>query len=155
MSILDDASNIRTGENPSYVLADFVAMYPQFDKDDNAKSVIPDIILNKFIALAHASIKQSRWQDMWEIAMGFFVAHFATLWLQGTADPNSGASAVLAAGQAKGLVTSKSANDLSVSYDYNAIAQDLDGWASWKLTVFGQQLATFGKLVGKGGMYVY
>jgi hypothetical protein len=155
MSILDDASNIRTGDNPAYVLSDFVAMYPQFGAPTVGSPVVPTAVLNSFIALAHASIKEARWCDMWSIAMGYFVAHFATLWLQGFADVNSGANAILAAGQAKGLNVSESVGDVSVSTDYNAIAQDLDGWAMWKTTVYGQQLATFGKLVGKGGMYVY
>lgn len=155
MSILDDASNIRTGDNPAYILSDFDAMYPQFGTPNSDSPVVPTAVLNSFIALAHASIKEARWHDMWVIAMGYFVAHFASLWLQGFADVNSGANAILAAGQARGLVVSESVGDVSVSTDYSAIAQDLDGWAAWKLTIYGQQLATFGKLVGKGGCYVY
>jgi hypothetical protein len=155
MSIIDDASNLRTGQNPAYVLSDFVAVYPQFGTPQGGSPVVPTVILNSFIALAHASIKEARWHDMWSIAMGFFVAHFATLWLQGTTSPTSGANAVLAAGQAKGLNVSESVGDVSVSTDYNAIGQDLDGWAQWKLTLYGQQLASFGKLMGKGNMYVY
>jgi hypothetical protein len=38
---------------------------------------------------------------------------------------------------------------------FATIADDLEGWAAWKLTTFGQQLATFGKLIGSGGMVVW
>jgi hypothetical protein len=163
--IISDASNIKGGSNPSFQVSDFLAMYPQFAQESFVSpnqidiapnpNVVPEFIIQMYIDLANASIKQTRWQGYWQIAMGWFIAHFCTLYLQGIADANSDANAVLAAGQAKGLNTSESVGDVSVSIDYNLIAQDLNGWAAWKLTVYGQQLATIGKLVGKGGMYVW
>ena len=149
MSIIADASNLRTVDNPSYILADFFSYYPQFE------TTVPNKTITMYLNLAHASIKEARWRDSWEYAIGLFVAHFCTLYLQSQSSSANGAAAVMAAGQAKGLTTSESVGDVSVSTDYNAIAQDLDGWAAWKLTLFGQQLATTGKMVGKGGMYVY
>lgn len=153
--IIGDASNIKNGSNPPFLLSEFLQTYPQFGPDINGKSVIPQEIVQMYINLADSSIKEARWHGYWPLAMGWFVAHFCTMYLQGTADPTSGAAAVLVAGQAKGLNASESVGDVSVSTDYTTIAQDLDGWAAWKLTIYGQQLATIGKLVGKGGMYVY
>jgi hypothetical protein len=164
-SLATTASNIRVGDNPPYLLDDFYLEYPVY-----APRAVPAIppatgtittylikpaILQMYINLANASIKEARWHDTWHTAMGWFVAHFATLYLQGMADANSTAAQVIAKGQTKGLMSSKSVGDVSVSYDFNAIAQDLEGWASWKLTIYGQQLATFGKMIGKGGMYVW
>lgn len=151
------ASNIKNGTNPAYTLTDFYAMYPAFaprGTEPDITYLMPEIILQMYIDLAHACIKEARWKAYWKIGMGFFIAHFATLYLQSVTDANSSAAQVIASGQAKGLTTSESAGDVSYSQDINAIAQDLDGWAAWKLTAFGQQLATFGKLVGKGGMYI-
>lgn len=149
--IIGDASNIKNGNNPPFVLDDFFSMYPQFGDE----SIISSSMVQMYIDLANASLNQRRWQSYWQAAMGWFVAHFCTLYIQGTADPTGGAGAVLAAGQAMGLDTSQSVGDVSVGTDYNLIAQDLNGWAAWKLTIYGQQLATIGKLVGKGGMYVW
>ena len=112
------------------------------------------MVIQMYINLANACIMQARWNTSWQIAMGWFIAHFCTLYMQSMVTPNSPASAVLAAGQAKGLDTSQSVGDVSVSTDYNSIGEDLNGWAAWKLTVFGQQLATMGKFIGKGGIYV-
>lgn len=95
---------------------------------------------------------------MWAMAMGFYVAHFCTLYLQSMADPNSGAAAVFEAGRAQGVIVSKSVGDVSVNYDPNLAGRDtptMAGWGAFHLTVYGQQLITFGRLVGKGGMYVY
>lgn len=155
MGVIDTASNLKTGENPPYTLEDFFTTYPQFKPNTEGSYVVPVTILNIYLNLANACVKQARWHDMWAVAMGLFIAHFATLWLQGTADPNNGAASVLAAGQARGLLTSKSVDGVSASIDYNTITQDLDGWAAWKLTTYGIQLATFGRMVGKGNMYVW
>ncbi|WPS86469.1 DUF4054 domain-containing protein [Brevibacillus halotolerans] len=153
--VIGVASNIRTGSNPLFTFEDFIAVYPQFGANADGNYVIPQMIIQMYIDLANECIKQARWHSYWTVATGWFVAHFCTLYMQGIADPNSGAAGVLKAGQTRGLATSKSAGDVSVSTDYSVIAQDLDGWAAWKLTIYGQQLATIGRLVGKGGMYIY
>lgn len=153
--LIGDASNIKIGSNPPFLLADFLATYPQYGPDANTISIVSPVIVQMYIDLANACIKEARWHSYWKVAMGWFVAHFCALYLQGAADPNSGAAAVKAAGEAKGLLTSETAGPVSASIDFNTIGQDLDGWAAWKLTIYGQQLATVGKLLGKGGMYVY
>lgn len=154
--VVSDASNVRIGNTSNYQLSDFWAAYPQFGvESDNVTYLVPTTIQQSFINLAVQCINQARWHDNWAIAVGWFTAHFCTLYLLGLQSPNSGAAAVIAAGQARGLMTSKSVGDVSASIDYADIGKDLDGWAAWKLTVYGQQLATFGKILSKGGMYVY
>jgi hypothetical protein len=217
-SIRADASNIRVGQNPSYLCSDFINNYPQFGGlpvgitatafiGSNQLAVVsvvgitvgmlvvditgtipdgttvlaingleltlsntatasvslaitlyptllPAMVLQMYINLATASINQARWHSYWKTAIGWFVAHFCTLYLQSMASPGSSAAQVVSAGQARGLMASKGVGDVSVSYDYSSIASDLDGWAQWKLTLFGQQLASIGKLVGKGGTVV-
>lgn len=148
------ASNVFSGTNPSYALSDFIAMYPQFGPDTAGGYLVPTIILQMYINLANACVNQARYRSYWAPCMGFFIAHFATLFLQGTASPGSSAAQVLEAGRAQGLTTSESVGDVSVSTDYSTIAASLSGWAAWNLTIFGQQFATIGKMVGMGGMYV-
>lgn len=149
------ASNIKIGNNPEFTLEDFYNQYKQFGPNSNAEFIVPEIVMQMYLNLADASIKQSRWHSSWELAMGWFMAHFLTLYVQGVADPNSGAAGVLRAGKAKGLDTSKSVGDVSVSTDYNLIASGIDGWANWMSTTYGTQLATIGKFMGKGGMVVH
>lgn len=155
IGLVANASNIKTGTNPAYTLDDnFYVMYPQFGKDSNNSYIIPQIVATMYLNLANECIKKARWKSYWEMAMGWFIAHFCTLYLQGTADPDSGAAAVLKAGQTRGLETSVSVGDISVSTDYSLIANSIEGWAQWKLTGYGTQLAGIGKLMGKGGMYI-
>jgi hypothetical protein len=117
--------------------------------------LVPLIMLQTYISLANASIQQARWRTSWSLAMALFIAHFADLYLQSSANPMGTAAQVISAGQARGLMASKGVGDVSVSYDYNSISQDLNGWAMWKATIYGQQLATMGKMFGKGNMYVW
>lgn len=148
------ASNVFSGTNPSYALSDFIVVYPQFGPNADGNYLVPTIILQMYVDLANACVKQVRYRSYWALCMGFFIAHFATLFLQGTASPGSSAAQVLEAGKAQGLTTSESVGDVSVSTDYGTIAASLSGWAAWNLTIFGQQFATIGKMVGMGGMYV-
>src|SRR5690348_12554714 len=105
--IIGDASNIRTGSNPLFALSDFSEMYPQFGPDTNGNYLVPETVLQMYIDLANASIMEARWHSYWKTAMGWFVAHFCTLYLLGSADPGSSAGKVLASGQAVGLNTSE------------------------------------------------
>ena len=105
--IIGDASNLSFGSNPPYAIEDFLQVYPQFGNDANNNSVIPTAIIQMYINLATTCIKKDKWFDAWEVAMGWFIAHFLTLYLQGTADPNSGAAGVLQAGQTRGRYVCK------------------------------------------------
>ena len=118
-------------------------------------SLVDPSIIQMYIDLTTACVKQARFHSYWKLCMGLFVAHFVTLYLWSVTGANSSAAQVIAAGKAKGLATSKSVGDVSVGYDYSLIGNDLDGWAQWKLTVFGQQYASIAKLKGRHGMYVW
>lgn len=155
LGVISNASNLRTGTNPPFTLDDLYVMYPHLGKDAQGNYTVPQIITQMYLDLASSCIKEARWHSYWKVGMGLFIAHFCTLYFQGTADPNSGAAGVLKAGQAQGLQSSVSVGDVSISNDYSVIASGIDGWAGWKLTSYGQQLASIGKLIGRGGMYVY
>lgn len=149
-----DASGIRTGINPPYELTDFYIQYPQFGPDTSGKYIVPQEVQTLYLNLAHSCIKEARWHGIWKLAMGWFIAHFLTLYVQSMADPNSGAAGIINTGKTLGLEVSKSVGDVSVSVDYNTLANGINGWAQWKTTKFGQQLAGMGRLVGMGAMYV-
>jgi hypothetical protein len=160
MNLVGSAANLRGGSNPPYTLADFYKAYPAFGpsnpcEPDHAEYLINPEIMQMYLDLANACLQESRWRSYWKVAMGWFIAHFLTLHLQSLTAAGSPAAQVVQAGQARGLQSSKSVGDVSVSYDFNTAMSDLDGWAAWKLTVYGQQLATAAKLVGRGGMYVW
>ena len=156
--IIAGASNIRTGDNPPYTSEDFLAAYPQFGKVDEAtgQPIIPVVMLEAWVKMANASLSKARYHDAWEILMGFFIAHFLTLYLQSAASPDDPTQKIINAGLAKGRVSSKSAGDLSISYDFSIVSgQEFAGWGTYKLTAFGQQFITLARVYSMGGMVVW
>lgn len=148
LGIIANASNIVTGSNPQYTSADFLLMYPQFTK-------VPSFVTEAWVKMAHASLNINRYHDMWEMVMGLFIAHYLTLYLQSATNPEDSIGKIVNAGLAKGLQTSKSVDGLSVSYNFDTVAKDFDGWGTYKQTAFGQQFITIAKMAGMGGMVVW
>ena len=153
-SLIRNASNIKGGQNPPYTCRNFKKAYPQF-WDDQGKPRVPLEVIDMYIAFAHGCLKERRYKGAWTVAMGLFIAHFLILYMQTMVDPECPAATVIQAGQSKGLTTAKTVDGVSVSYDFSVALADLDGWAAWKLTTYGLQLASMAKLYGKGGMYVW
>ena len=137
-----------SAQNP-YTEEKFYAVYPQF------KNMVPTSVISMYIALANQVVNKERFHGYYEVAIGLFVAHFLTLYLQSAKPEGTAAQSVLSAGATAGVVTSESADGVSHSMDTGSLMSDLNGWASFKLTTFGVQYATIAKMVGKGGMYVW
>lgn len=153
-SVVATASNLRKGENPSFTLSDFYGMYPQFDKDSQGNQVIPEPIIETYLYMAHSCIKESRWHKSWKVGMSLYIAHFCTLYAQGVADANAGINGIVEAGKSKGLDTSVSVGDVSVSTDYSIATSNIQGYTGWNLTFYGQQFIQLARLYGKGGMMI-
>lgn len=148
--ILGAAANIKGGDNqPPYTVGDFLSVYPQF------KDILPNPVIETYVELGNQCVSRKRYHAMWKAAIGLFIAHFCALHLQSQQPEGASAAAVLGAAATAGVVTSESADGVSHSMDLSALTQDLNGWAGFKLTTFGVQFATLGKMAGKGGMYVW
>lgn len=153
-----DVANIRFGDNPDYAIADFLAIYPQFGPADFGESPqeadwpIPETVLQMYVNLASSSVNQTRWLEWWELGMANFIGHFATLWLQRKINAGSTAAQIAAAGVAKGMQVSKGVDGVYVGQQF--IGDDLKGWASFKLTAYGQDFATLADIIGMGAMLV-
>lgn len=132
-----------TGGHGTGALIDILSIAPFYGK-------LPQVVLQAYINLASASLQMAKWQASWPIAMAYYVAHFATLYLQSEANPTSDAGQIAQSGLGKGIAVSKAAGDVSVSYE-TVIDQE---WGAWNLTSYGQQLVTLAKVVGMGAMYV-
>lgn len=142
-SIIADAANIRREQSPEPYTRDmFLEMYPKF-------SDVPDVMIDSWIAIALESLQYGRWKSYWKMGLGLFVAHHLTLITQGNMADS------IEAGLMKGVATSKSVTDMSISYDFGSVANEFAGWGTYPQTVYGQQLVQFARLVSKGGMTIW
>jgi hypothetical protein len=115
--------------------------------------ILPQAVIQMYINLAQASLTFNRWLDYWQVGMSLFVAHFCTLYLRSEGNVGSTAGQIANSGLEKGITVSKSAGDVSLSA--KPLLDDLEGFASWGLTSYGAQLATFARIVGMGPSYIY
>jgi hypothetical protein len=150
------ASNISAGANPGYSSSDFLALFPQFKTvctvtGSGTDSAVPQALLTNLISRANASLAYGRYQENWEYCMGLFIAHFIVLYLK-TATQTT-AAGLISAAQPNLIQSSKSVDSVSVSYDTGSMS-DYDGWGQFKTTTYGQQLITYMKMAGMGGMLV-
>ena len=151
IGLINTASNLKRNENPPFYLEDFYAIYPQFQGLDE----LPDMIVQMYIDFANEVVNIARWGKQWKLGMCLFVAHFCSVYLRSFVENNSEAAAVIAAGQSKGLISSKSVGDVSVSYDFSLAMQNVDTWGQFNLTLFGNQFVSIAKLNSKGGMWIW
>ena len=113
---------------------------------------IPLPVLNAYIMLASACVYQGRYFDSWSLCMGLFIAHYATLWAQANQNPGTSLAQIAAAGLAIGIKTHKAAGNVSVG---QAILNDLQGWGTFQLTLYGQEFASIAKVLASGGALFY
>lgn len=149
------ASNIFVSDNPEYTVEDFTSVFPLFviNQSPEAPGYIPLEVFELFKNMADASIKKERYCSAWKYFMGLYIAHMLTLYLK-TSEGDPTAQNALASSISSGVATSKSVDGLSISYDLLGMAEDLAGYGTWKLTIYGQQLATLTRMYGHGGMWV-
>ncbi len=149
------AANISAGGRGAYTAAMFQADFPQFyAKEYPARALLPEAVLEMFIAEANGIINKERWGTSWRYAAGLYVAHQAALYLRSFA-PGSGTPKQAAqSGEVVGVVKSAKLGDASVTYDTEALTAATAQWGDLNATVYGQMLATRARLVGMGGSYV-
>jgi len=140
LGVIAGASNLgRYEDNPTYAKSDLLSMYPQFEK-------APDVMIDAWIKIADATLQYGRYEDTWTMVMGLFVAHYLTLYLQSSAAPDDPTKKIVQNGLAKGLLSSKSADGVSAGYDFSFLSNNFEGWGTYALTTYGQQLVTLMKM---------
>lgn len=149
------ASNVILTDNPEYTREMFSQSFPVFlfSEDGSVEGSIPIPVFNLFLDMANKSIKYDRYKSLWKYLMGLYIAHYLTLYLM-TQQGEPGAQAALQGSVPRGIATSKSVDGLSISYDMMEVTNDLTGYGTYKLTIYGQQLATLTKNYGHAGMWV-
>lgn len=163
MAARSAAANVpQPGERGDYTEVLFREDFPQFTKmipseeggQETAASLVPDGMLQGFIAQANDSILPSRWGSMWRYASGLYVAHFAALYLKTYSSGSDNARQASAGAEQTGVVKSATMGDTSISYDNTAITAGTEKWGAWNATQYGAQLTTMARMVGMGGMLV-
>jgi hypothetical protein len=114
---------------------------------DISQFIVPVPVLNAYIVLASASLFQARWCEMWQVAMGLYVAHYATLWLRSDGDIYNTPGQAAHAGLARGILISASAGPASKSIQPVTGQEE---WGSFTQTSYGNDFVQLARSAGAG-----
>lgn len=147
MSVEQSGANLKNGTG-SFTKERFLELYPYF------AGKLPDATLAMFILSANHDVIPARWHEKWEMGAALYVAHFSTMYLKSCTGEGASGDVIASKSDARGSVTSKSVDGISIGYAASGGSTDLMGYSNFKDTIYGQQFATLARMVGKGGMYV-
>lgn len=150
-TIISQASNLKRAKNPPFTIGDFFSFYPQFQGLDE----LPEAVIQLYLDFALDVVNIARWGNQFKLGVCLFTAHFVTLYLMSATPEGADAQEVLNSAQMRGVISSKSVHDVSVSYDYSLAVSEVDKWGNFGLTLYGNQFVSIAKLMGKGGMYIW
>ena len=127
----------------SLTLAQFRTNFPAFRATE-----YPDAVVKYRLALADKFFTDDIWsdEDLRLHACGLYVAHFLSLGGKDDCGHYSGA------GTTGGIVTSKSVDGASVSYDNSATIEGNAGF--WNATIFGRELWQLMRIICAGAVQI-
>lgn len=120
----------------------FRQQFPEFKDEDT----YPDPMVELWMGLGKNLLPLDRWQDLYDMGVALVTAHHLVIALRDQKAAEMGG----AAGGLTGMVSSKSVDSVSVSYDFSAITMSDIG--HWGMTSYGIRLMTFARYVGAGGI---
>lgn len=117
----------------------FRSSFPQFT--DSAK--YPGAMLELWRNWAVAQVNADRWGELTDQAVMLVMAHFITM---------EGRAGVVGASGSPGVLTSKSAQGVSASYDMSSVTEKDAG--HWNSTVYGTRYYRMARMIGAGPLQV-
>lgn len=106
----------------------------------------PSAQFNFYLKLGVKLLPESRWDDLLDTGLTFYIAHYLTLYARDMAQVDVGGTA----GKVIGNETSKSVDGVSKSVDISGVINTDAG--HWNQTTFGVQFYQLMQLVGAGGI---
>jgi hypothetical protein len=110
-------------------------------------SKYPDALITFWLTVTSKLINVDRWGDLSDQGQELMTAHYLSL---AARDRATAAAPGAIPGQLTGVVTAKSVDDVSVSYDVSSMLNADAG--SWNQTTYGARYFQLARLMGAGGI---
>lgn len=124
--------------------ASFRADFPEFA----STTTYPDAMVSVWLAAAGNLLDAARWGALLDLGTELFIAHNLVLGARDQKAATNGGTG----GAASGVMSSKSVDKVSVSYDTGA--GTIEGAGAWNLTTYGVRYLQLARLVGAGGLQI-
>ena len=116
--------------------------YPEFSDE----SLYIDSQIQFWLNFAYKFLDIRRWGTSLDLAAELYTAHNLVIEIRAQATAETGAPP----GESQGMVSSKSVDKVSLSYDTSSIAQE--GAGHWNLTIYGLRYIRLARMFGSGGI---
>lgn len=123
--------------------ASFRTTFPAFA----SAAVYPDPMVTFWLDVATKQVNAERWAELTDLGIQLYAAHMLMLEARQTAAASKGQS-----GAQVGLLTSKSADGVSGSYDVATTTEKDAG--HWNSTTYGTRYYRYAKMMGAGPVQV-
>jgi len=123
--------------------ASFRATFPVFA----STTTYPDPQVQLWLSVAVQQVNAERWGTLTDMGVSLYVAHQLVLEQKASMGASSGAP-----GSTVGILSSKSVDGVSASYDVSASTEKDAG--HWNLTTYGTRYWRFSKMMGAGPMQI-
>lgn len=110
--------------------------------------LFPDPTIDFWLAVAYKLLPADRWSTMFDTAAELFVAHNVSLEARTLKEAANGK----VPGQSMGMLSSKSVDKVSASYDTGSAAEENAG--HWNLTLYGQRFIRLARMFGAGPVQI-
>lgn len=122
--------------------AQFRTDFPEFAD----AAIYPDATVNLWLGVAGISLPADRWGALLDLGTELFIAHHLAV---GAGNTKAAAAGGIP-GSAGGVISSKSVDKVSVSYDTGA--GTLEGGDFWNRTTYGIEFLRYARMMGAGGI---
>ena len=109
-------------------------------------SLYPSAQFNFYLTMGKKLLPESRWDDLLDEGLTFYVAHYLTLYQRSMLASDVGGDV----GKVVGNETSKSVDSVSKSMDVSSVSLTDAGY--WNQTTFGIQFLQLARMIGAGGI---
>lgn len=109
-------------------------------------SLYPSAQFNFYLNMGKKLLPESRWDDLLDEGLTFYVAHYLTLYQRSMLASDVGGDV----GKVVGNETSKSVDSVSKSMDVSSVS--LTDAGHWNQTTFGIQFLQLARMIGAGGI---
>lgn len=120
----------------------FRTMFPEFGD----KPTYPDGSISFYLGLAVGFVNADAWGDNTDYGIGLFTAHHLSI----SARDQLAAEAGGVGGQVNGILSAKTVDKVSSSYDTASVSLVDAGF--WNMTSYGIKFLMFARLLGAGGI---
>lgn len=120
----------------------FRSTFPAFANE----TAFPDDQVTFWLGIAAKAVNAERWGDLTDFGLSLFTAHNLAL----EAKSNKAAAVGGAPGAGTGVMTGKTVDKVSVTYDASVATEE--GAGNWNATDYGVRYWRFSQLMGAGGM---